>query len=156
MSKKATEPILYTAQELDVIHRIIADEMGPYGYKAPGLWGRMGILASNLYRLLLREGFTCTYQPSRKQCAQSIEVVVPNDGICAISLGSSTIWVRVGGWSSPVRMDSIEQLVAYLHTLPTQCRICYYSNGAAPLFCGIGADMVRGCTHYTPRDSVIK
>lgn len=154
MSKKAVEPILYTAQELDVIRGIIADEVGPLGYPLIGTWKKMVILGGNLYTFLLHEGFTCRYKSTRKQCTQTIKVLLTDEYTCTISLCTSSIWVTVEQ-SFPIRLDSIEELVNYLHNLPTQCRSCHYCNGAAPMFCGMGADMVRGCTHYTPRDSVL-
>jgi hypothetical protein len=155
MSKKVVEPMLYTAQELDVIRSIIADEVGPLGYPLADTWKRMVILGGNLYTFLLHEGFTCTYKPARKQCTQTIKVLLSDEYTCTISLCTSSIWVTVGLYF-PVRIESIGQLVTYLHTLPTQCPSCYYCNGAAPLYCGMGADMVKGCGQYVPRDSVIK
>lgn len=159
MSKKVVEPTLYTAQELDVIRTIIADEVGPLGYPVPGIDKRMVILGGNLRTFLLHEGFTCA-QAARKQCTQTIEVLltdmvqVSDEDICSISLCTSSIWVK-GGNAFPIRMDSIGELVAYLHTLlavcrsSSQCRRCYY--GEAGPYCGLGMEMVEGCSHHVRR-----
>lgn len=154
MTKKVVEPTLYTAQELDVIRSILADEVGPHGYPLIGTWEKMVILGGNLHTFLLHEGFTCRYKSTRKQCTQTIKVLLTNEYACTISLCTSSIWLTVG-LSSPLRMDSIEQLVSYLHNLPTQCPSCYYCSEAGHLFCGMGADMVKGCGQYVPRESVV-
>ena len=136
-------------------------------YKYPAKDGQQQLIdnlityTNQLYMLLVSEGIPCTYQPNLRKCRQSITITI-GDHRLNLRVDRHYIYceefLQVAPGAPPMStarlVRRLQEVVSKYQRIYNGCGGCWYSYSRQ--YCGLGMDMLEGCGHRVPRDSVIK